>query len=107
MSLSLLGEARESQEAGLLGNLEAEEELPQEDRPREAGSQTGGNLPGSYIRPGSEEAVRGVLRELVGGEPSLVRRQGSRLEEGGRHRGCCKETARVEEEQSCWACQHV
>lgn len=107
MFLSLLGEARESREAALLGTLEAAEELPQEDRPREAGSQTGGNLPGSCIRPGSEEVVRGDLRELGGGGPSLVRRQGSRLAEGGQHRGCCREMARVEEEQSRWACRHV
>lgn len=107
MSLLTPGEARENPEAGLLGNLEAEEGRPQEGRPREAGSQTGGNLPGSYIRPGSGEAVRGVLKELVGGEPSLVRRQGSRLEEDGQHRGCCKEMARVEEEQSRWVCRHV
>lgn len=107
MSLLTPGEARENPEAGLLENLEAEEELPQQGRPREAGSRTDGNLPGSCIRPGSGEAVRGVLRELVGGESSLVRRLGSRLEEGGQHRGC-KEMARAEEEQqSRWACRHV
>lgn len=105
-SLSLLEEARESREAGLLGNLAAEE-LPKEDRQTEAGSQMDGNLLGSYIRPGSEVVVRVDLKELVGGELSLAQLQGSRLEEGGRRQGCCKGMVRVEEEQSRWACQHV
>lgn len=106
MCLSLLEEARGSQVAELLGNLAAEQ-LPSEDRQTGAGSQMDGNLLGSCIRPGSEEAVRADLKELAGGELSLVRLQGSRLEVGGRRRGCYKEMVRVEEEQNRWACQHV
>lgn len=68
-----------------------------------------GNLPDWCIRPGSEEVEQVDLKELVGGELSLVQHQGNRLEEeGDQHQGYCKEMARVvEEEQSRSAYQHV